>query len=70
MTFEPRLAECSGCERINTAPEGCLPEWNEVPAYCRECRKIVIHKLLRRPRASPPRRVPSVALTMPTRQIE
>jgi hypothetical protein len=58
MTLEPRLAECSTCKRINTAPEGCLLEWTEIPAYCGGCRKVVTHKLMRRERASQNRRVP------------
>ena len=57
MTTEPRLAECSGCKRINTAPEGCLVEWNEIPAYCGDCHKIVTHKLLRRGRVPQHQRV-------------
>jgi hypothetical protein len=60
MISEPQLAECTSCRRLNTAPEGCLPEWNAVPAYCGSCRKIVTHKLLRRDRAVR-HRVPHVA---------
>jgi len=71
MTLEPRLAECSSCKRINTAPEGCLATWSEVPAYCGACRKVVTHRLLRlRATATTLDRGPSSAKAMRRSRIE
>jgi hypothetical protein len=70
MTSEPRLAECSTCKRINTAPEGCLLEWNEVPSYCGGCHRIVTHRLLRRARVPASQPLPADMPTMQAPRIE